>query len=463
MDNDDAKLLVLVRANGRLTPSAVAKLLGVARMTGYRRLNALVAAKALKRTAARGRDVAYVLAPVTKTWKRAGLDEGEAWKTVAATVEAQWALSKDDNDAVHYVFTEMVNNAVDHSGGGKVSITIDADDARLRLIVVDDGIGAFERVRSVRKLDSVDDAALQIEKGKQTTMPERHSGEGLFFSSKVSERFRLEANGRAWLVEGDDSTLERTAWRSGTKVTAWFTPGRVPRLESVFGRFTDDDGAFTKTKTTVKLAEVGESFLSRSQARRVAAGLDKFKHVTLDFHGVLRVGQGFVDELFRVFAHAHADITLEPVRMSDDVRFMITRSVPMAAPVTAPLSPHAKSTTFADAFAAMEPTRVLKARALVDAARTLTSSVARGALSTRALRLLVREQDARLATLVHDEVAAVLREDDRVDVADAAIARITSTPKLWSWFVDDAAIDRFFALPHADRTALWGPPTPTHA
>lgn len=447
MDADDAKVLSTVRAHGKLTPSAVAKLLGVTRMTGYRRLNALVAARVLKRTAARGRDVAYVLAPVHKTWKRAGLDEGEAWNAIAGTVHVQWALSKDDGDAVHYVFTEMVNNAVDHSGGAKVTASIESDAGRLRVIIVDDGIGAFERVRSARKLESVDDAALQIEKGKQTTMPERHSGEGLFFSSKVSETFRLEANGRAWLVAGDDSTLERTTWRSGTKVTAWFTPGKVPKLESVFGKYTDDDGAFTKTKTTVKLAEVGESFLSRSQARRIAAGLDKFKHVTLDFHGVLRVGQGFVDELFRVFAHAHPDITLEPVRMNDDVRFMITRGVGGApgAPPTA--------TNLAEAFAAMDPVRVLKARALVDAARAVTSPAARGVLSTRALRLLVRERDERLATLVRD-VDAVLREDDTIEVASAVIERITSTPKLWRWFVDDDAIDRFYA----EHAALWGKP-----
>jgi anti-sigma regulatory factor (Ser/Thr protein kinase) len=444
MDDDDVKVLAALRAAGRLSPGQVAKLLGVARMTGYRRLNALVAARVLKRTAARGRDVAYVLAPVHKTWKRNGLDEDVAWQALAATVQAQWALAKDDQDALHYVFTEMVNNAVDHSGGTKVSATIESDEGRMRLVIVDDGIGAFERVRSARQLDSVDDAALQIEKGKQTTMPERHSGEGLFFSSKVSETFRLEANGRAWLVQGDDSTLERTAWRSGTKVTAWFTPGQVPKLESVFGKYTDDDGAFSKTKTTVKLAEVGDAFLSRSQARRVAAGLDKFKHVTLDFHGVARVGQGFVDELFRVFARAHPGITLEPVRMSDDVRFMITRSVPLAP---------AEATDLAQAFAAMEPAPVLRARALIDAARSITDASARGVLSTRALRLLVHEQDARLAVLVRD-VDAVLREDDRVALADAVLQRITATPKLWRWFVDDDAIDRFFA----EHGALWGSP-----
>jgi hypothetical protein len=276
-------------------------------------------------------------------------------------------------------------------------------------------------------------------------MPERHSGEGLFFSSKVSERFRLEANGRAWLVQGDDSTLERTAWRSGTKVTAWFTPGKVPKLESVFGKYTDDDGAFSKTKTTVKLAEVGDAFLSRSQARRVAAGLDKFKHVTLDFHGVARVGQGFVDELFRVFANAHHDITLEPVRMGDDVRFMITRSVPVAEPAA----------NLADAFEAMEPAPVLKARALIDAARGIRDASARGVLSTRALRLLVHEQDARLPVLVRD-VEGVLHEEDRVTLAGAVLERITTTPKLWRWFVDDDAIDRFFAS--SELTALWGAP-----
>lgn len=35
----------------------------------------------------------------------------------------------------------------------------------------------------------------------------------------------------------------------------------------------------------------------------------------LDFEGVTLVGQGFIDEVFRVFATAHPQVNLKPVRL----------------------------------------------------------------------------------------------------------------------------------------------------
>ena len=46
----------------------------------------------------------------------------------------------------------------------------------------------------------------------------------------------------------------------------------------------------------------------------------------LDFSGVEVVGQGFCDEVFRVFARQHPEITLEPVGMNDTVAFMVARA-----------------------------------------------------------------------------------------------------------------------------------------
>lgn len=51
-----------------------------------------------------------------------------------------------------------------------------------------------------------------------------------------------------------------------------------------------------------------------------------FSHVTLDFSGVDVVGQGFCDEVFRVFARAHPRVVLEPVGMNDAVAFMVGRA-----------------------------------------------------------------------------------------------------------------------------------------
>lgn len=42
--------------------------------------------------------------------------------------------------------------------------------------------------------------------------------------------------------------------------------------------------------------------------------------------GVEIVGQGFCDQVFRVYARAHPEVTLEAVGMDDAVAFMVARA-----------------------------------------------------------------------------------------------------------------------------------------
>lgn len=69
-----------------------------------------------------------------------------------------------------------------------------------------------------------------------------------------------------------------------------------------------------------------DRYISRSQAKRILAGLEKFKQVTLDFRRVQSVGQGFVDEVFRVFQRNHPDIDIRFTHANPSVEFMIKRS-----------------------------------------------------------------------------------------------------------------------------------------
>jgi hypothetical protein len=104
--------------------------------------------------------------------------------------------------------------------------------------------------------------------------------------------------------------------------------GKTPRLEDVFRAWTDPESArFTRTRSTIKLVGLGSALVSRSEARRLVAGLTKFTHVTLDFSGVEVVGQGFCDEVFRIFARAHPQINLEPVGMNEAIAFMVGRAL----------------------------------------------------------------------------------------------------------------------------------------
>jgi hypothetical protein len=200
--------------------------------------------------------------------------------------------------------------------------------------VHDDGIGVFRRICEDFGYATPHDAIVQLEKGKLTSDPNRHSGEGLFFSSKAVTRFRIESQGTAWVVDNEvqDSAIAPSPVHKGTRVRLELARGHVPRLEDVFAAYTDPETfRFTRTRTTIKLGALGKALVSRSEAKRVVARLSEFRRVTLDFGGVDVVGQGFCDEVFRVFARAHPEVVLEPVGMNDAVAFMVERARAAAA------------------------------------------------------------------------------------------------------------------------------------
>ena len=103
--------------------------------------------------------------------------------------------------------------------------------------------------------------------------------------------------------------------------------GRGARyLTEVFAEYTRDF-EFTRTRTVVRLFAIGTEFVSRSQARRLVNGLERFREVVLDFGGVELVGQGFVDEVFRVWARQRPETALIPIAMGAPVAFMVERAI----------------------------------------------------------------------------------------------------------------------------------------
>ncbi len=111
------------------------------------------------------------------------------------------------------------------------------------------------------------------------------------------------------------------------KVNATISAKSKRHLSDVFKKFESDDGemAFDKTEVRVRLFTMGTVYVSRSQARRVLVGLEKFKTVIMDFDKVPTVGQAFADEIFRVFAVRHPKIKIIPTNMNKAVEFMVKR------------------------------------------------------------------------------------------------------------------------------------------
>lgn len=323
------KVRQLVDRRGEVQNRDVAGTLDVSAATAHRLLQALVLAGSLERQG-KGRASRYRLPPVRRRFRLEGLDEHRAWDAVAANIARIRPLPPDAALSLAYAASEILNNAVDHSRGRAVQVMVAFDKGGTTVTTVqDDGIGVFRRVCEDFGYATPADAIVQIEKGKLTSDPARHSGEGLFFSSKAVTRFRLESQGIAWVVDNQvhDSAIAPSDVRRGTRVRLETVRGLVPRLEDVFASYTDPASLeFTRTRATIKLATLGAVLVSRSEAKRLVLRLTEFRHVTLDFSDVEVVGQGFCDEVFRVFALAHPEVALEPVGMNDTVAFMVGRA-----------------------------------------------------------------------------------------------------------------------------------------
>lgn len=228
-----------------------------------------------------------------------------------------------------YAFLEMLNNAIEHSKSKFIETEINEHEGNLFFRVRDFGIGVFRNVMKRRKLNSEAEAIQDLLKGKTTTAPKIHSGEGIFFTSKVADIFTLESFGYRLTVNNliRDVFLEEIPSRKGTNVGFWIALNSKKQLEKTFKEYQTDSEtyAFDKTSIKIKLYTLGTVYISRSQARRVLTGLEKFKSIILDFSQVSTIGQAFADEVFRVFKLKHPEIEVTPINMQEGVRFMVER------------------------------------------------------------------------------------------------------------------------------------------
>lgn len=256
-----------------------------------------------------------------------GLAEHEVWHRVVSDLR----LDVDSNarKIAAYAFMEMLNNAIDHSGSDTVVITWWTSPEQWSFEIRDSGLGAYANLLAGLRLGSEFEAVQELSKGKRTTDPARHTGEGIFFTSKVVDFFQLTSSGVRWTVDNlrHDVALGAVPPTPGTSVFCQVDPQTDRVIAGVFRQFTDDH-AFVRTRPVVKLFEIGTAFVSRSEARRLLDGLDTdFEAVEVDFTGITDVGQGFVDELLRVWPTTHPGKTVLPMNMNPAVEFMVRRGL----------------------------------------------------------------------------------------------------------------------------------------
>lgn len=275
----------------------------------------------------------YSLGPVRKhyaTHYLAGLDEHLVHRREFGFVFD--GLPDSVSEICHYGFTEMLNNAIDHSEGVVVSIFVERDRGKVELHIGDDGEGIFKRIARLLDLADPREAILELSKGKLTTDPDNHTGEGIFFTSRAFDSFHIDSVDLCFShVDScpNDYLLHNDDDRIGTFVFMEIALDSTKDLGTIFDEYSSgpDESRFERTVVPVRMALYeGERLVSRSQAKRILNRVERFKHVLLDFEGVDKIGQAFADETFRVFARNHPAVELVAVNTTPMVDQMIARA-----------------------------------------------------------------------------------------------------------------------------------------
>lgn len=265
----------------------------------------------------------------TKKVRAEGLDEDILLKEVASQAGILDGLSRNVRINFDYAFTEMVNNAIDHSKTRFIDIGVEVNPEITSFSVSDTGVGIFQNICEKLGLGNELEAVQDLLKGKQTTMPERHTGEGVFFTSKVADRFIVESHKKRLVIDNNinDIFIEDIRFKKGTRVVCEIRSNSQKKLDEIFSQYTKENFKFGKSQVEVKLFTQGELYVSRSQAKRIVHALDQFEEIVLDFKDVETIGQAFADEVFRVFQNDHPEIKLIAINCNENVDFMIKRAL----------------------------------------------------------------------------------------------------------------------------------------
>lgn len=343
------KILLLAEEKGKLFASDLTAKFSVSRQYVNRLVKDLVASgKLLKAKATRG--AFYVLPEYAQqhpeilfpTFKLRFFSDKLQEDAVVAMIEKEVQTFKNLPEnvqyTIRYALSEMVNNAIDHSGSTEIEVTVAIKQDMVQFTVQDFGIGVFRNVMQKLALNSELEAIQDILKGKTTTHAAHHSGEGIFFTSKVADIFKLNSFGYELIV---DNTIHDVFIRQtetsvvGTLVTFIIAANSTRTTAEVFMQYTEESEdelpEFNVTEQKVRLFKDDTEYISRSQARRLLVGLEKFKVIRLDFGKVKMIGQGFADEIFRVFQNRHPDIRFVLENMNEVVKFMVERATKKGA------------------------------------------------------------------------------------------------------------------------------------
>jgi len=184
-----------------------------------------------------------------------GLAEDKVLREIKEKSAIFHGVAGNVSSILDYSFTEMLNNAIEHSISEKIDVAIMRSTTDIRFTVADRGIGIFNNIMKTKRLGASIDAIQDLLKGKETTAPEAHSGEGIFFTSKIADLLTIKSFEKKLVFDNarQDIFVKDVKPVRGTTVDFVLGLKSKKKLVDLFAKYTDEDFQFSKTGVKVNL------------------------------------------------------------------------------------------------------------------------------------------------------------------------------------------------------------------
>ena len=187
------KIVLYLQENGPSSGAAIAETLTITRQAVNKHIKKLVLEGRVQKTGSTKRALYFLTeekapekqAPkYQKKYQIKKMQEDEIYNEFSLIMNLKNNLSPAAHSIVNYAFTEMVNNVIEHSDSENCLISAELDAYSFSFTVRDFGIGIFARIAEYYELTSEEAGMQELLKGKRTSLPDRHTGEGVFLPQR---------------------------------------------------------------------------------------------------------------------------------------------------------------------------------------------------------------------------------------------------------------------------------------
>ncbi|MBR0444026.1 MAG: ATP-binding protein [Clostridia bacterium] len=326
-ENIRAYLLTQIGRGEKKYASKTVEAFGIAKATVYTYVKELEAEGIIRKTGNRE----YALTETRYSFRYQTADHPDESRLLRRDIAPLMrSLPQNVTDIWDYAVSEMLNNAIDHADAENIRLTVTMDALNTTVSISDDGVGIFRHIHDYVLRETgedllPDECASLLLAGKFTTARDRHSGEGIFFTSHMMDRFVIVSGGTRFERDNFEDVQSWMPDLGGTGVFMQLSNTTKKTVREIFNRFSSVDEGFYRTQIPMLHMFPSGFPVSRSEARRLGSLIGQFREATLDFTGVRELGQAFAHELFIVWKKDHPDFILNIENASDDVLSMIRR------------------------------------------------------------------------------------------------------------------------------------------